>query len=100
MDDEGVLAHVGRVYRRPRTPRPDDRVGLRSMPGDLHGSIEPSFGEALRFWLKLGFVNFGGPTGQNAVMHEELVSRRGRLGEDGFMQPQGFCVLQPRSPDQ
>jgi chromate transport protein ChrA len=34
------------------------------------------FGEALRFWLKLGFIGFGGPAGQIAVMHEELVERR------------------------
>src|SRR6476646_9232150 len=79
MDDEGVLGHVDRVYRRLRTPRRDDRVGLRGMARELQGPVAPSFGEAFRFWLKLGFVNFGGPTGQIAVMHEELVDRRGGL---------------------
>ena len=36
----------------------------------------PSFAEAFRFWLKLGFISFGGPTGQIAVMHSELVDKR------------------------
>src|SRR5262245_53851161 len=35
----------------------------------------PSFGEAFRFWLKLGFISLGGPTGQIAIMHIELVER-------------------------
>ena len=34
------------------------------------------FREALRFWIRLGFINFGGPSGQIAIMHEELVERR------------------------
>jgi chromate transporter len=35
-----------------------------------------SFGQALRFWLKLGCISFGGPAGQIALMHAELVERR------------------------
>jgi hypothetical protein len=35
-----------------------------------------SFREASRFWIKLGFINFGGPTGQIGIMHDELVERR------------------------
>jgi chromate transporter len=35
-----------------------------------------SFAQACRFWLKLGFISFGGPAGQIAVMHQELVERR------------------------
>jgi chromate transporter len=65
------------------------------MPRDLQGSVAPSFGDALRFWLKLGFVNFGGPTGQIAVMHEELVTRRRWLGEDRFLHALSFCLLLP-----
>ena len=61
----------------------------------MHGSVTPSFGDAFRFWLKLGFVNFGGPTGQIAVMHEELVTRRRWLGEDRFLHALSFCLLLP-----
>ena len=38
------------------------------------------FQEALRFWFKLGFISFGGPAGQIAIMHRELVERRGWAG--------------------
>ena len=40
-----------------------------------------SFGDAFRFWLKLGFISFGGPAGQIAIMHQELVERRRWLSE-------------------
>ena len=65
------------------------------MARELRGPVAPSFGEAFRFWLKLGFVNFGGPTGQIAVMQEELVGRRGWLGDDGFLHALSFCLLLP-----
>jgi chromate transporter len=65
------------------------------MARELRGPVAPSFGEAFRFWLKLGFVNFGGPTGQIAVMHEELVGRRRWLGDDGFLHALSFCLLLP-----
>jgi chromate transporter len=65
------------------------------MARELRGPVAPSFGEAFRFWLKLGFVNFGGPTGQIAVMHEELVDRRRWLGDDGFLHALSFCLLLP-----
>ena len=65
------------------------------MARDLEGSVAPSFGEALRFWLMLGFVNFGGPTGQIALMHEELVGRRRWLGDDRFLHALSFCLLLP-----
>ena len=40
-----------------------------------------SFMEAFRFWLKLGFISFGGPAGQIAIMHSELVERRRWISE-------------------
>jgi chromate transporter len=54
-----------------------------------------SLREAFRFWLKLGFVNFGGPTGQIAIMHDELVVRRRWIDEDRFLHALSFCVLLP-----
>ena len=55
----------------------------------------PSFARAFRFWLKLGFVNFGGPTGQIAIMHEELVDRKAWIDEDRFLHALSFCMLLP-----
>jgi len=55
----------------------------------------PSLARALRFWLKLGFVNFGGPTGQIAIMHEELVDRKSWIDEDRFLHALSFCLLLP-----
>ncbi len=54
-----------------------------------------SFGEALRFWLKLGFVSFGGPAGQIAIMHNELVERRRWISEKRFLHALNYCMLLP-----
>lgn len=54
-----------------------------------------SFGEALRFWIKVGCFNFGGPTGQIAILHEELVVRRRWISEDRFLHALNFCMLLP-----
>ncbi len=58
-------------------------------------SDRPAFAEAFRFWLKLGFVNFGGPTGQISIMHDELVERRRWIDEDRFLHALSFCMLLP-----
>jgi chromate transporter len=55
----------------------------------------PTFAEAFRFWLKLGFISFGGPTGQIAIMHEELVERRKWISESRFLHALNFCMLLP-----
>ncbi len=55
----------------------------------------PSFSEALRFWFKLGWISFGGPAGQIAIMHRELVERRRWLSEDHFLHALNFCMLLP-----
>ncbi len=54
-----------------------------------------SFGEALRFWLKLGFISFGGPAGQIAVMHRELVEQRRWISERRFLHALNYCMLLP-----
>ncbi len=54
-----------------------------------------SFGTALRFWLKLGFISFGGPAGQIAIMHEELVERRRWISERRFLHALNYCMLLP-----
>jgi chromate transporter len=54
-----------------------------------------SFGEAFRFWLKLGFISFGGPAGQIAIMHQELVERRRWISERRFLHALNYCMLLP-----
>ena len=56
---------------------------------------QPGFGDALRFWLKLGFLSFGGPAGQIALMHTELVERRRWIGEKRFLHALNYCMLLP-----
>jgi chromate transporter len=55
----------------------------------------PTLGEALRWWLKLGFLSFGGPAGQIALMHHELVERRRWISERRFLHALDFCMLLP-----
>jgi chromate transporter len=55
----------------------------------------PTFAEAFRFWLKLGFISFGGPTGQIAIMHSELVEKRRWISEARFLHALNFCMLLP-----
>src|SRR6267142_1970650 len=61
----------------------------------LESARHPSFGEAFRFWLKLGFISFGGPTGQIAIMHAELVEKRKWISEARFLHALNYCMLLP-----
>jgi chromate transporter len=54
-----------------------------------------SFRQALRYWLKLGFISFGGPAGQIAMMHAELVERRRWISERRFLHALNYCMLLP-----
>ncbi len=54
-----------------------------------------SLREALLYWLKLGFISFGGPAGQIAVMHQELVERRRWISERRFLHALNYCMLLP-----
>ncbi len=51
--------------------------------------------EAFRFWLKLGCISFGGPAGQIALMHEELVERRRWISENRFLHALNYCMVLP-----
>ena len=54
-----------------------------------------SLGEATRYWLKLGFISFGGPAGQIAMMHTELVERRRWISERRFLHALNYCMVLP-----
>ena len=59
------------------------------LPSDI------SFWQALRFWFKLGFISFGGPAGQIAIMHQELVEKRRWISEGRFLHALNYCMLLP-----
>ncbi|HMG58782.1 MAG TPA: chromate transporter, partial [Burkholderiales bacterium] len=52
-------------------------------------------GEAFRYWLKLGFISFGGPAGQIAIMHQDLVERKRWISEKRFLHALNYCMLLP-----
>ena len=54
-----------------------------------------TFGEAFRFWLKLGFISFGGPAGQIAIMQRELVEQKKWIEQDDFLHALNYCMLLP-----
>ena len=54
-----------------------------------------TFREAFFFWLKLGFISFGGPAGQIAIMHQELVERRRWISEKRFLHALNYCMVLP-----
>ncbi len=64
----------------------------RPEPVETHGV---PFREAARFWVKLGFINFGGPTGQIAIMHDEIVERRKWISNGRFLHALNYCMLLP-----
>jgi chromate transporter len=65
------------------------------MRSNLKPVMTVSFKQALKFWTKLGFISFGGPAGQIAIMHHEVVERRKWIGENQFLRALNFCMLLP-----
>ncbi len=57
--------------------------------------IQVTFWQAFLFWLKLGFISFGGPAGQIAVMHQELVEQKRWISEKRFLHALNYCMLLP-----
>ena len=54
-----------------------------------------TFAAAFRYWLKLGFISFGGPAGQIAIMHQELVEQKRWISERRFLHALNYCMLLP-----
>jgi chromate transporter len=79
-----------------KTADEDRELNLASTPSGVQASRNRvSFGEAFRFWVKLGFISFGGPAGQIAIMHRELVERRRWVSEERFLHALNYCMLLP-----
>jgi chromate transporter len=80
----------------------EQRIEKTDSPPRMRGDVEPgnsaahpSFWQASRFWLKLGFISFGGPAGQIAIMHQELVDRRKWVSNERFLNALNYCMLLP-----
>jgi chromate transporter len=62
---------------------------------DTESPQHVSFREAFLFWLKLGFISFGGPAGQISIMHQELVENRRWISEQRFLHALNYCMVLP-----
>jgi chromate transporter len=57
--------------------------------------VAPTRADAFRYWLKLGFVSFGGPAGQIAIMHHDLVDKKRWISERRFLHALNYCMVLP-----
>ena len=71
------------------------RLKRRDREQDAARRAAPTRAEAFRYWLKLGFVSFGGPAGQIAIMHRELVDERRWISERRFLHALNYCMVLP-----
>jgi chromate transporter len=84
-----------------------ERLGYRAVVTDVTGGPVPAepdpvasgtrvtFSEAVWVWAKIGFLSFGGPAGQVALMHRELVETRKWVDEERFLHALNYCMLLP-----
>ncbi|TSE06310.1 chromate efflux transporter [Mesorhizobium intechi] len=63
--------------------------------GNVEAPAVPPFAEAVKVWAKIGLLSFGGPAGQIALMHRELVEERRWIGEQRFLHALNYCMLLP-----
>jgi chromate transporter len=72
-----------------------NQAQTETMPRDPTSPAPLSLPQAFWFWLKLGFISFGGPAGQIAIMHTELVERRRWISERRFLHALNYCMVLP-----
>jgi chromate transporter len=69
---------------------------MSTITEETTGQPEPvSFSEAFFYWLKLGFISFGGPAGQISMMHQELVEKRRWISEHRFLHALNYTMVLP-----
>ena len=73
----------------------NNRHSMPTSPDDDHPPRAVSLPEAFWYWLKLGFISFGGPTGQIAIMHQDLVEKRRWISERRFLHALNYCMVLP-----
>ncbi|MFP5076016.1 chromate efflux transporter [Rhizobium sp. YIM 134829] len=64
-------------------------------PGEADLAVRPTFLEAAKLWATIGILSFGGPAGQIALMHREVVEKRRWIGEARFLHALNYCMLLP-----
>jgi chromate transporter len=84
-DEDGLM--------KAATTTTDRRLAMGDVPTTPPPA--PTLGEAFRYWLKLGFISFGGPAGQISMMHQELVEKRRWISERRFLHALNYCMLLP-----
>lgn len=65
------------------------------MTNSSEAPLPPTFWQAFAYWLKLGFISFGGPAGQIAIMHEDLVERKRWISEKRYLHALNYCMVLP-----
>jgi len=75
--------------------QPVGGAGAKQCSANSPPPSAPTLGEAFKYWLKLGFISFGGPAGQIAMMHQELVERRRWISEHRYLHALNYCMLLP-----
>lgn len=70
-------------------------VAAGGKPHGVEAPPAPTFGQATKLWAKIGLLSFGGPAGQIALMHKELVEERRWIGEQRFLHALNYCMLLP-----
>ena len=79
----------------PDTPAIQESEAASSQSGSSRRKDLVPLKRALRFWAKLGFINFGGPAGQIAIMHDELVDKKRWISNQRFLHALNYCMLLP-----
>jgi chromate transporter len=78
----------GSLHHQENDPQPSSEKNVIYTP-------HPTFMQALRFWLKLGFLSFGGPAGQIAIMQQEIVEKKRWISTERFLNALNYCMLLP-----
>jgi chromate transporter len=73
----------------------DQETSLNAEGRSDPATVPASWPDALRFWIRLGFISFGGPAGQISIMHQELVEKRRWISESRFLHALNYCMLLP-----
>jgi len=72
---------------------------MSDSPSSIGDAAQPAqavtLKQAMWYWLKLGFISFGGPAGQIAIMHHDLVDKKRWISEQRFLHALNYCMLLP-----